>query len=305
MKVPMENPWLHRFCVLLAVCTLFLVVAGASVTSNEAGLSVPDWPLSYGKVMPDMTGGVFFEHGHRLIASTVGFLTVILAVWLWIVEDRRWMKWLGFAALLGVIAQGVLGGLTVLFLLPKPVSISHACLAQLFFSTTVAIAIFTSPSWRRGPTIIEDSGWPSLHSLALALPIATLLQVALGAGYRHKAFRVIPHVVGAIFVTVLLLMVSVFVITQAANNVQLRTIGWALLSVTCVQVILGVGSILARASMNEAGRPPLSLILLTVAHVATGALTMAGSVALTVLVFRNVRSHANLASHSQGLRTVS
>ncbi len=301
----MENPWLHRFCVLLAVCTLFLVVAGASVTSNEAGLSVPDWPLSYGKVMPDMTGGVFFEHGHRLVASTVGFLTVILAIWLWVGEDRRWMKWLGFAALLGVIAQGVLGGLTVKYLLPKPISISHACLAQLFFSTTVAIAIFTSPSWRRGPTIIEDSGWPSLRSLALALPIATLLQVALGAGYRHKAFSVIPHVVWAIFVTLLLLMVSVFVITQAANNVQLRTVGWALLSVTLVQVVLGVGSILARASMNEAGLPPLSLILLTVAHVATGALTMAGSVALAVLVFRNVRSHANLASHSQGLRTVS
>jgi len=142
----MEKPWLHRYAILLAVCTLLLVAAGASVTSNQAGLSVPDWPLSYGKVMPEMKGGVFYEHGHRMIATLVGFLTVIMAIWLWRVEDRRWMRNLGLAALAAVIVQGVLGGMTVKYMLPKPVSISHACLAQLFFSTTVAIAIFTSPS---------------------------------------------------------------------------------------------------------------------------------------------------------------
>ena len=86
----MERFWLHRYAVLLAVCTLFLVVAGASVTSKEAGLSVPDWPLSYGQVMPEMTGGVFFEHGHRMVATTVGFMTIILAVWVALVETRKW-----------------------------------------------------------------------------------------------------------------------------------------------------------------------------------------------------------------------
>src|SRR5438132_10233457 len=121
----MQTPWLHRYAILVAVCTLLLVVAGASVTSKEAGLSVPDWPLSYGQVMPQMTGGVFFEHGHRMIATTVGMLTIVLTVWLWRVEPRAWMKKLGLVSLGAVILQGVLGGLTVLLLLPPPVSISH------------------------------------------------------------------------------------------------------------------------------------------------------------------------------------
>src|SRR5687768_6562605 len=156
----MEQPsWLHRYSLLLACATLFLVVAGASVTSNEAGLSVPDWPLSYGKVMPEMEGGIFYEHGHRMVATTVGFLTIILAVWLWRADPRPWMKRLGWAALGAVIVQGALGGMTVIFLLPKPVSISHACLAQLFFSTTVAIALFTSPQWQRGPEWVDSAGW--------------------------------------------------------------------------------------------------------------------------------------------------
>ena len=88
----MENAGLHRYTIVLAVCTLLLVVAGASVTSNDAGLSVPDWPLSYGRLMPPMTGGIFYEHGHRMVATTVGFLTIVLAVWLWRVERRAWMK---------------------------------------------------------------------------------------------------------------------------------------------------------------------------------------------------------------------
>src|ERR687891_237617 len=154
---------LHRFSVYLAICTLFLVVAGASVTSNQAGLSVPDWPLSYGEVMPEMKGGVFFEHGHRMIASAVGFLTIILAVWLWRCEERQWLRRLGWTLLAAVIAQGVLGGMTVLFLLPPAVSISHACLAQLFFAGTVAMALFTSPGWRQEPVLFGDQGWPSLR----------------------------------------------------------------------------------------------------------------------------------------------
>ena len=88
----MHNVWLHRYTVLVAVCTLFLVVAGGLVTSNDAGLSVPDWPLSYGKLMPKMEGGIFFEHGHRMVATTVGILTIGLAIWLWHSEKRRWMR---------------------------------------------------------------------------------------------------------------------------------------------------------------------------------------------------------------------
>src|SRR6202051_4216902 len=105
----MQTPWLHRYATLVAVCTLFLVIAGASVTSKEAGLSVPDWPLSYGQVMPQMTGGVFFEHGHRMDATAVGVMTIILCIWLALVETRKWMKTLGIVALGAVIFQGLLG----------------------------------------------------------------------------------------------------------------------------------------------------------------------------------------------------
>src|SRR4029453_15023562 len=124
----MHNVWLHRYTVVVAICTLFLVVAGGLVTSNDAGLSVPDWALSYGKLMPPMEGGIFFEHGHRMVATTVGMLTIVLAIWLWRSEQRRWMRRLGFIALAAVMAQAMLGGAPVLFILPRPVRLTHAFL---------------------------------------------------------------------------------------------------------------------------------------------------------------------------------
>src|SRR6202020_728090 len=146
----MERFWLHRYAVLLGVCTLFLVVAGASVTSKEEGLSVPDWPLSYGQVMPQMTGGVFFEHGHRMVATFVGILTIGLAIWLKRAD-------------------------------PRP----------------GAIAVFTSRSWQQGPQLVNDYGAPSLRSLAILTPSLVLVQIALGAAFRHGAIGVMAHVIGA------------------------------------------------------------------------------------------------------------
>src|SRR4051812_41947085 len=140
----MGTPWLHRYAILLAVCTSVLLMAGALVTSNHAGLSVPDWPLSYGKVMPRMTGGVLFEHGHRMVGTTVGLLTIGLLIGILRVERRTWMRKLGWVALAWVSTVGLLGGLTVKLLTPPPVSITHTCLAQLFFALTVTIAVFTS-----------------------------------------------------------------------------------------------------------------------------------------------------------------
>src|SRR5437762_7654859 len=129
---------LHKFSKLVAGSTVLLILAGSFVTSTDSGLSVPDWPTTYGWNMftfppSKMVGGIFYEHGHRLIASTVGFLTIGLVIWLWRVERRRWMRRLGLIALAAVIVQGVLGGMTVKYFLPAPVSIAHAGLAQLFF----------------------------------------------------------------------------------------------------------------------------------------------------------------------------
>src|SRR5687768_2266488 len=131
------DAWRHRFAVATVAATLALIFIGGLVTSTGSGLAVPDWPLSYGMLMPPMVGGVFYEHGHRMAATFVGFLTTILAVWTSRSEPRAGVRRLAWAALLAVIAQGLLGGLTVKFLLPRPVSVTHACLAQAFFCMVI------------------------------------------------------------------------------------------------------------------------------------------------------------------------
>src|SRR5262245_16057803 len=141
---------LYRFAKLLAACTVFLILAGSLVTSHDAGLSVPDWPTGYGWNMftfpPSMwVANIFYEQGNRLGASGVGFLTIIRTAWRLIAEPRRWRRWRGVAALGAVIAQGLLGGLTVKYFLPPAGSTAHAALAEIFFCMTVAIALFTSP----------------------------------------------------------------------------------------------------------------------------------------------------------------
>lgn len=279
--------WLHRYSLLLACMTLFLVVAGGTVTSKEAGLSVPDWPLSYGQIMPKMKGGIFYEHGHRMVATTVGFMTIVIAVWLWRSDPRAWMRWLGLAALAGVIVQGVLGGITVLFLLPKPVSISHACLAELFFSTTCAIALFTSPGWKRAPVIIEPQGWSSRPSSILWLPVAVLAQVALGAAFRHKALDLVYHVLGAAAVTGLVLHACITLLMHFPRHEALRRTAFSLIAITFAQVFLGVAAYMSRVATAGDPQPMPVMVLFTVAHVAMGALTMAFSVLLVIQVHRH------------------
>lgn len=197
---------MHYFARLVVFATLLLIVAGGLVTSTGSGLAVPDWPNTYGWFMftfpvSKMVGGIFYEHGHRLIASTVGFLTIVLAAWLWIRDPRRWVRRLGFVALGAVIAQGLLGGLTVVFFLPAPVSIAHAGLAQLFFCLTVSLALFTSRGWIEGyspahcplPTanssvrsvVNRQTDHTVLRKLALATTIVIYAQILLGASMRH------------------------------------------------------------------------------------------------------------------------
>src|SRR5215210_2879126 len=182
--------WLHRYAKFVSAATVLLIVAGGLVTSTESGLSVPDWPTSYGWnmftfPMKHMVGGIFYEHGHRLIASGVGFLTIILALWVWRVEPRKWMRVLGFAALGSVILQGVLGGITVRYFLPTEVSTAHAGLAQIFFCLTIAISLFTSRGWQSPPA----SGWIDdrmLRRVATTTTIIIYIQIHIGATMRHS-----------------------------------------------------------------------------------------------------------------------
>ena len=183
--------WLHRFAFFTAVATLFLICSGGMVTSKGVGLAVPDWPTTFGYNMflfpfSQWVGGIFFEHTHRLIASTVGFLTIILTVWLWRAESRRWMRNLGFAALALVILQGVLGGLRVT-LLKDEIGIFHACLAQMFFGILIVITLATSRLWQRLSTSNAASAAAQpLARIALLTTSVIYAQLALGATMRHE-----------------------------------------------------------------------------------------------------------------------
>lgn len=285
----MPSSALHRFAILLSACTLLLVVAGAAVVSKEAGLSVPDWPLSYGRIMPDMRGNVAYEHGHRLVAALVGALTLAQAVWISASDERGWMKALGWVALVAVVFQGVLGGLSVLYLLPKEISILHACLAQLFFALTVALAVFTSSSWHRGPRPVADEGSPSMRTLGWMAPAAVLIQLALGAAYRHRALSVSPHVFGSVLVGGILVYAGMAALQSYSMHETLSQAGKALIWVTGIQTTLGLVAFAARAMTAKSVEPDPWMVWLTAAHVAVGALTLGIAVAFWLQVRHHVQ----------------
>jgi cytochrome c oxidase assembly protein subunit 15 len=184
------NPWLFRFAVLTAFVTFLLIGLGGLVTSHEAGMSVPDWPTSYGYNMFALPikfwkGGAFFEHTHRLLASAVGFLTTVLAVWLWLKDSRRWMHWLGVAAFLGVVAQGILGGLRVTMKMDS-LGIFHSAVAQTFFVLICAIALFTSRAWNELVARQTSFVPRGLRSHVLFVTILIFIQLLIGATMRHQ-----------------------------------------------------------------------------------------------------------------------
>jgi cytochrome c oxidase assembly protein subunit 15 len=280
--------WLHRYALLTAAATFCLIIAGALVTSHEAGLAVPDWPLSYGQLMPPMVGGIFWEHGHRMVATFVGILTIGLAVWLWRSEPRRWVRRLGWAALGAVVLQGLLGGLTVLFLLPRPVSIAHASLAQIFFCLTVSMALFTSSAWLHEQPRRRENSEPSLRRLSAATTIAVFLQLILGAAYRHDAAGIVPHLVGAALVTFGVIWVWRRIRREHADDSALRFPATVLAGLLLFQLLLGGAAYWIRLATAEAPQPQLLMVVLTVAHVATGALVLASSLVVSLQAHRRL-----------------
>jgi cytochrome c oxidase assembly protein subunit 15 len=190
------SSWLNRFAWLLCVATLFLICSGGMVTSKGVGLAVPDWPTTFGYNMflfpvSKWIGGIFFEHTHRLIASIVGFMTIILAVWMWLVKGRRWVRRLAYLALFLVVLQGVLGGLRVT-MLKDEIGIFHACLAQAFLGLLVVIAIVTTNFWSslsqnlNALSIQVSKRSSSIRAIAITTTLAIYIQLALGATMRHQ-----------------------------------------------------------------------------------------------------------------------
>jgi heme a synthase len=293
--------WLHRYATLVAWSTLVLIAAGGMVTSTGSGLAVPDWPNTYGWFMfsfplEKMVGGILYEHGHRLIASTVGFLTIILAVWTWQREPRRWVRRLALAALGAVILQGLLGGITVLLYLPAPVSIGHAALAQLFFCMTIGVALFTSPGWRANRNSVDD---PTLRQLALITTSMTYCQILLGATMRHTGAGVaIPdfplafghflpplwstpialhfaHRIGALLVAIAVLGTARHVWGHQRRQPELLRPALLLLLLLTFQIALGAFVVWSRLQP-----------LINTAHVVNGALMLGSSLVLTLRSFR-------------------
>jgi len=288
---PRYNRPLHRFAVLLACWTFLLVIAGALVTSNDAGLSVPDWPTSFGSLykIPKLVGGVKFEHTHRMIAQVAGLLTIILAVWTWRSEKRPWVRLLGWGALGAVIAQGVLGGLTVLFFLPPPISSAHAALAQTFFCLTVAMAVFTGRKWvEEQPRAEFDYRRPSLFTLVLLSIFVLYVQLVLGALFRHHGLSWWPHVVHAVVVSFVLSWTAIRALTVYTNIEAIRRPAILVLSLVIAQLCLGFTAFLTRVAWGrDAVQPELPMVISTVTHVAVGALLLASTVVLAIQVWRH------------------
>jgi cytochrome c oxidase assembly protein subunit 15 len=292
--------WLHRYATFVAASTVVLIAAGGMVTSTDSGLSLPDWPNTYGRFMflyplDRMVGGILYEHSHRMIASTVGMLTIVLAAWTWRVDPRRWVRRLAAAALGAVILQGLLGGLTVLLLLPAPVSIGHAGLAQIFFCLTVSLALFTSPGWAVPAGAADDD---RLRRLAAGTTALVYLQILIGATMRHTgaglaipdvplAFgRLLPpewsapiaihfaHRIGA-----LLVVAAVFTTAgrawRHAERPELRRPALLLVLLVSVQAALGLTVVFTRLQP-----------IVNTAHVVNGALVLATSLVLTLRSFR-------------------
>jgi heme a synthase len=304
-----ETPvWLRRFTKLVAASTLFLIFAGAMVTSTGSGLAVPDWPTTYGENMftfhySKWVGGIFYEHGHRLIASTVGFLTIIQAVWLQRREKKQFVRKLGWIALVAVIVQGILGGLTVRFLLPLPISVSHAGLAEIFFCLNIAIAFFTS---RRYHDLRAMEKGDAPVSMAWALTAIVYTQIIAGALMRHLGaglaipdfplsfgrwipefanFNIVSayvHRVGGLVVAAAVIAMAIRLLRYGSSH-PLRFLANLMLIVVSAQIMLG-------GYVIWSGKQPH----ITSLHVVLGASTLALSLILTLstrtLAWRRVKS---------------
>jgi cytochrome c oxidase assembly protein subunit 15 len=296
---------LYLFAALVAASTGILIFAGGLVTSTESGLSVPDWPNTYGYFMfffplDKMVGGIRFEHTHRLIASTVGVLILVLAVWLWRSEPRLWVRRLGYIALAAVITQGILGGITVLWYLPDPISIAHASLAQIVFCLTMTIALVTSPGWKQA--YAADGPAPDdfmLQRVAAATTVLIYLQIVVGATMRHTGAglaipdfplmfgQLIPphwdakiavhfaHRVGALVVSLAILATTGHVLYHHRTRRELRRPSLLLLGLLAAQVTLGALTVLSRKEF-----------VINSLHVVTGASVLVTSLVLTLRAHR-------------------
>jgi len=290
------SDWTSLFSKVAVAATFLLVVAGGLVTSNEAGLAVVDWPNSFGTNMflfplARMTGGIYYEHAHRLFGALVGLTTIALAIRLWRRDDRPWLKRLGVAAVVLVILQGILGGLRVTggFTLSTAetdmapsigLALLHGVLGQVFLSVMVAIAVVTSRLWLAAPPPETRPSAKDDRTFQRWLIAILVVQLVLGAAQRHLAALLIVHICLAAVVVLLAVMVGGRAWGLYRDSRPVEYLGKLLITLSCVQVFLGITALAVTQGRAIVGSPTTLEVTITTLHQATGAALLALSVAL-------------------------
>jgi heme A synthase len=271
-----EDAWLHRYSMFVAFCALLVLIAGGIVTSLER-------PISPVPSAPTTPLAISFESWHRWGAIFAGVLIAGLAVWLVKAGKSRQLRQFGWIVLSIFVVEGALG--TALGSLAPLTDILHALIGQICFAAVAAITLFTSERWQRGPEFVLDSWHPPLRSLAFVLPSVVILQIVLGAAFRYRAAGVIWHILNAMIVLLSILIVAVFLVRQFPQHPSLRPSAIALGGIASVQVLLGFTTFLMLLLFPE--NSP-SVIIVSVIHVGTGALTLAATIALSAQIRYNV-----------------
>ena len=282
----------HGLALVTACATGVLLLVGGLVTSKGVGLAVPDWPTTFGYNMflypwSKMVGGIFYEHSHRLVASGVGFLTLMLAVLLWFRESRKWVRWLGTLALALVIIQGVLGGLRVV-LLEQTLAIFHGTLAQLFFALVVSLTLFTSREWQVSPKGILVAEAERIRRLCLLTTGLIFIQGFLGAVLRFTGLFLEFHVLVAFLVAVHVLLVTIRFQRSGPLQKEFGITAPLLGILLILQLVLGLGSFVGKFAPLDIILTPGVVVALTTFHMFVGALMLATSVVLTLRCYRHL-----------------
>jgi cytochrome c oxidase assembly protein subunit 15 len=289
------SSWLHRFAWVAVGATALLLAAGGLVTSAEAGLAVHDWPTSFGYNMflypfARMTGGIYYEHAHRLLGALVGLTTVVLAVFVQVSEKRRWVRVLAWATVPAVVVQGILGGIRVTER-DLALAMAHGILAQLFFTTFVVLAVVTSPRWLSAGAPVKTASSTRLRVLGLALVAAAVGQLVLGASQRHFSALLLAHVFNGLAVVLpLALSLGLRVFALGERQPWLSRLGLGLVIAVSVQVLLGFGALVVTLAGDAGSRPASANLVIATAHQWFGALLLATAVVLVCWTFRGLRS---------------
>lgn len=287
-RISKSAAWAHRFCALSCLVTVVLILFGGLVTSMGAGLAVPDWPTSFGYNMflfpwSKMIGGIFYEHMHRLLGSVVGILTVSTAIIIFLVDTRKWIKYLSLLACALVIFQGILGGLRVV-LIELDLAIIHACVAQLFFALMVSMTLFTSKSWLLNNNSNQNDS--KLNLLSILTVSSIYVQTILGALLRHTGHMLEAHFLFAFIVASLIIWLCVRVNRIHYENKEiLRNANWLSIFLF-LQILLGLFSFIQKYTILGQKFAYNTFLISTSMHVVFGALLLASAITMTLRILR-------------------